>query len=100
VVDGIGLGRSCEAEDCGGQSASDDCGKSELLHLGAFFFVCLADVPSAGFVLPLRRSDRLNQQVRGLIPVAEIDRRLAVFNRFDVILPAGSAGIAQTAVRQ
>ena len=28
--------------------------------------------------------------------MAEIDRRLAVFNRFDVILPVRSAGIAQT----
>jgi hypothetical protein len=35
----IGLRRSGETEDRGGQPASDDGGKSELLHFGAFFFV-------------------------------------------------------------
>jgi hypothetical protein len=41
VVNGIGLGGSCEAEDGGGQSAGDHGGKSELLHFGAFFFLGL-----------------------------------------------------------
>jgi hypothetical protein len=77
VVDDIGLGWSREAEDGGGQSAGDHGGKSELLHFDAFFFFCLSDVSSAGLVLPLRRSDGLNQEVRALIPVAGIDRRLA-----------------------
>ena len=41
VVNRIGLGRSGEAEDRSGQSAGNDGGKSELLHSGAFFCVCL-----------------------------------------------------------
>jgi hypothetical protein len=57
VVADIGLGRSGETEDRGGQPAGDDGGKSELLHFGAFFFVVFepwrgsrgSDAVSAGF---------------------------------------------------
>jgi hypothetical protein len=42
VVAHIGLRRSGEPEDRGGQPAGDDGGKSELLHLGAFLFVSVS----------------------------------------------------------
>jgi hypothetical protein len=41
VVGDAGLGRAGEAEDRGGQSASDDGGRSEPLHFGAFFLLCV-----------------------------------------------------------
>jgi hypothetical protein len=55
----VAVGRGGEAEDGGCEPASDDGGKSELLHCGAFFFlssvvfepwreVAVSDAVSAG----------------------------------------------------
>ncbi len=68
VVDDVGLRGSGEAEERGGQTGCDDGSESELLHLSAFF------VSLRALFVP---SDCLNTVVRGLIPLAEIDRRLA-----------------------
>jgi hypothetical protein len=72
VVDLVSLGRRGEAEDCGRQAGSGETGdscESELLHFSAFFSY-LWGLSSMPF-------DGLNSEVRRLIPVAEIDRRLA-----------------------
>jgi hypothetical protein len=58
--------RCCQSTDY----RSGDGGESELLHFDAFFVVSSV----SNF---LDRSDWLNRHVRDLIPMAEIDRRLA-----------------------
>jgi hypothetical protein len=57
------LGRAGEAEDRGGQSASGDGGKSELLHFGAFFLLCVWHCVCRFHSSPCR-SDLLNTALR------------------------------------
>src|SRR5687767_12299152 len=84
VVADVGRGRARQAEHGGGHTAGDDCGKSELLHFGAFFFLrCgVANLLGSNSVVPVSvglfdRYDSSNREVKGLIPLAVIDRRLA-----------------------
>ena len=72
VVDRVGLGGPGKTDDRGGHSAGDDGGKSELLHPG-----CLLLSLFGLFSNLIGRSNRLNTVLRELIPLAEIDRRLA-----------------------
>jgi hypothetical protein len=100
VVDArVGGGGQAE-QSCGEPSGCDSGDGSEyrLLHddPSSVRFSDVLGLSAGGLS---RRSDYSNQQVRGLIPLAEIDRPLAVIKRSDVILPVGSAGIAQTADR-
>jgi hypothetical protein len=87
-VDGRGgLGGGGEAEDGGCEPASDDGGKSELVHCGAFFFLSFVFEPwrevavrrlcRPVMMVPLRRYNLQNTQVRVLIPVAVFGRWLA-----------------------
>src|SRR5882757_7495868 len=52
VVNRIGLSRSGETENGGGQSTGDHGGKSELLHFDAFFFLCPFGRSVGRFVTP------------------------------------------------
>src|SRR3954468_3522162 len=78
------LSRRSKAEHGRGQTAREECGKPELLHLvpSTFFSVglepCELGLRVTGFcgVLPDRYAC-LNGEVKGLIPLAAIGRRLA-----------------------
>ena len=100
----VSRGDRCETEHRCGQAASDQGGKSELLHFDAFFDLCCGAVRGRRtrtfFVGPVcsafDRSDSSNAVVRALIPVAEIDRQLAGISHFNGRRFAGRQATAQS----
>ena len=100
----VSRGDRCEPEHRCGQAASDQGGKSELLHFDAFFDLCCGAVRGRRtrtfFVGPVctafDRSDSSNAVVRALIPVAEIDRQLAGISHFNGRRFAGRQATAQS----
>jgi len=100
----VSRGDRCETEHRCGQAASDQGGKSELLHFDAFFDLCCGAVRGRRtrtfFVGPVctafDQSDSSNAVVRALIPVAEIDRQLAGISHFNGRRFAGRQATAQS----
>src|SRR6476660_3625884 len=100
----VSRGDRCKTEHRCGQAASDQGGKSELLHFDAFFDLCCGAVRGRRtrtfFVGPVctafDRSDSSNAVVRALIPVAEIDRQLAGISHFNGRRFAGRQATAQS----
>lgn len=83
------LGRAGKTEHRGDQTAGEECGKSEFLHFGAYFFLLFVVFEPSGFglrvtglgVFPFCRYTFINRQVTTLIPVAAIGRPLAAIDR-------------------